>query len=77
MDQLDQAKQLEQLARQVAIDNIKNSDIETEQPDEEDGIRYCLDCADDIDEARLKARPSAVRCVGCQNRKELRNKAYR
>ena len=35
-----------------------------------DGVRYCMDCKDEIPEERLSIRPGAVRCVQCQTRKE-------
>jgi len=30
----------------------------------------CLDCGEEIGEARMKANPAAVRCMGCQTKKE-------
>jgi hypothetical protein len=30
-------------------------------------VRKCVECEAEISSARLKAVPSAVRCVGCQN----------
>lgn len=77
MDDLDRAKIQEQLSRKIAIDKVKDNDIETEAPDEEDGIRYCKDCGEEIDLKRLEARPHSVRCVGCKTDIELKNKGYR
>jgi len=37
----------------------------------ESGIIYCLDCDEEIGEARKKAVPSAVRCIDCQSLKDL------
>jgi RNA polymerase-binding transcription factor len=34
------------------------------------GYGLCVDCAEDIPFARLKAQPSAGRCVACQQRHE-------
>jgi RNA polymerase-binding transcription factor DksA len=34
------------------------------------GYGICIDCASDIDFARLKAFPAAVRCIQCQERYE-------
>lgn len=77
MDILDQAKKREQFERQRAIDNVRKRDIETEQPDEEDGIRYCLDCGGEINLKRLEARPHSVRCVDCKTTRELKIKGYK
>lgn len=33
-------------------------------------VGICVDCGDPIAEARMKAIPKAVRCVGCQEAKE-------
>lgn len=77
MDVLDQAKKQEQMARRIAIDNVKNRDIETEAPDEEDGIRYCKDCGEKINLKRLEARPESIRCVDCKTDRELQNKGYK
>ncbi len=32
----------------------------------------CIDCGDQIDPARLEARPTAIRCLRCQGRWELK-----
>lgn len=37
------------------------------------GARLCLDCGEQIDRARLRAVPGAVRCVECQSQWERRN----
>ena len=34
--------------------------------------RICEDCGEEIEEARLKAMPFAVRCIDCQTKKERR-----
>ena len=36
--------------------------------------KNCCDCGEEIETARLKALPNAVRCCGCQNKKERRDK---
>ncbi len=68
-EQIDQAQELEQLFRDRALAKHKTSRVH-EKPDEEDGIRYCLDCGIDIPQERIEAEPEAVRCVSCQTRKE-------
>ncbi len=32
----------------------------------------CVDCGDQIDPARLEARPTAIRCLRCQGRWEMK-----
>lgn len=34
----------------------------------------CVDCAEPIDPARLRARPTASRCLHCQSRWEMRSR---
>lgn len=34
----------------------------------------CCDCGDEIETARLEALPNAVRCIGCQEKKERRDR---
>lgn len=76
MDQLDQAKRIEMEQRQREIDAQIAKGAETETPDEEGGIRYCLSCAIEIDKKRLAARPESVRCVDCKTEKEKREAHY-
>lgn len=68
-EQIDQAQELDQLFRERALAQHKNKRV-IEQPDEENGIRYCLDCGIDIPPKRIEAQPGAVRCVSCQSGKE-------
>lgn len=77
MDILDQAKKREQFERQRSIDAVRKRDIETEQADEEDGIRYCLDCGGEIDLKRLEVRPHSVRCTDCKTDREEKIKGYK
>jgi DnaK suppressor protein len=75
-DIIDRAKQLEMDQRQRAIDSQLAQSQETEEPLEEGGVRYCLDCGIDIDPDRLKARPQSVRCVECKTIKEKKDARY-
>lgn len=36
------------------------------------GVRDCIGCGEPIEEARLAALPSAIRCIGCQSGIERR-----
>lgn len=74
VDVFERAQEREQEDRDIAIQAELKRGIETEQPDEENGIRYCLDCGDPIPNKRLEARPDAVRCVECQNIKAKRER---
>ncbi|WP_297813690.1 TraR/DksA C4-type zinc finger protein [uncultured Methylophaga sp.] len=74
VDLFERAQEREQKDRDIAIEAELLRGRETEQPDEEDGIRYCLDCGEEIPEDRLKARPDAVRCVYCKELKDIRSK---
>ena len=72
-DPLDMATKIaenENLQRiQEQLDRAKCS----EQPDEdENGTRYCLDCAEVIDPRRVAA-VNAVRCVVCATAREARD----
>lgn len=43
---------------------------QTEEPDEDELGRYCLDCGEKISVARLAAKPDAVCCTPCQSIRE-------
>ncbi|NQZ03611.1 TraR/DksA C4-type zinc finger protein [Idiomarina sp.] len=72
MDQFDRAQKLEQMHRDRAINAAKRRPSQ-QQPMVIDGIRVCIDCLDDIQIARLKHIPDAVRCISCQQDYERRN----
>lgn len=36
--------------------------------------KTCCDCGDEIETARLEALPNAVRCIGCQEKRERRDR---
>ncbi|AUZ85797.1 TraR/DksA C4-type zinc finger protein [Methylophaga nitratireducenticrescens] len=76
MDDIDRAQRQEQMSRDIAIDAAKRRGVEIEQPDEEDGVRYCLDCGLEIPVQRLQARPESVRCVECKNIKDEKGKRF-
>ncbi|WP_273149247.1 TraR/DksA family transcriptional regulator [Methylophaga thiooxydans] len=74
VDVIDRAQKREQEDNRLALKAALINDVETEQPDEENGIRYCLDCGEPIPNKRLEARPDAVRCVECKDIKDKRSK---
>jgi len=74
VDVYGRAQEREQEDRERAIQNQLLRGRETETPNEVDGIRYCLDCGHQIDSRRLEFRPESVRCVDCQNFKDVRSK---
>ncbi len=67
MDFLDRASDQEERFRSASIKQATTK--ATEQPDEDEHGRYCLDCAIDIPQARIDA-VNAVRCVKCQTKRE-------
>ena len=68
-DQFDKAQEVEQIFRDRALAHQLNKSVE--RPDEdEDGNRYCLSCGKPIPVTRLKAMPTAVRCINCQSLRE-------
>ena len=69
MDIIDEANARADLFRKNALNAARQSNT-SEPPLYIDGIRCCLDCEEPISAKRLKANPDAVRCVGCQTRRE-------
>jgi DnaK suppressor protein len=87
MDVFDRAQEAEELFRQVALrghfsrqgkpleSGVQQYPGETRPFNSGAGIssgpRICPDCGEEIGAGRLEANPAAVRCVGCQTKKEL------
>lgn len=69
MDFLDRASDQEEYFRNASIKRATTKP--TEQPDEDEYGRYCLDCGIDIPQARIDA-VNAVRCVRCQTKREVK-----
>ncbi|MGL4829884.1 MAG: TraR/DksA family transcriptional regulator [Vibrio sp.] len=67
-DQFDRAQQLEQEFRDRAIAQQLKRNQDAACAEGED--RDCVDCGVAIPQKRIQAMPSAVRCVGCQSKKE-------
>lgn len=78
-DILDVAANLAELENAKGLERWRESLQTGETPDiDENGVRYCLDCAGIIPPERIAvALPSPVRCVECESRRELLNKRQR
>jgi len=72
MDEIDIAQQNEELFRQVALKSHFAGRQGVRPDNAEPGIRLCMDCGEEIEPARLEAKPDAFRCVDCQAKKERR-----
>lgn len=77
MDDADRAKLREQADRRIALETQRARARESDPPLEIDGVRHCVDCGEPIPPARLAARPEAVRCIACKERKERQDQMYR
>ena len=64
MDEIDMAQARDQEFRDTVLAAHKAKIITSP------GSDTCLDCGDDIPEARRKAVPSAIRCAFCQSEGE-------
>lgn len=71
MDQLDEAKALEQVDRERALATQKSTRLKEPPQWVEGGEVLCLECALPIEPARLEIKPDAARCTECQNIYEI------
>lgn len=71
-DIFDRASALEQQERDASIARRKEIAATHDAPFEIEGVRVCLDCCEPIAKKRLKALPTAARCVDCQEIHERR-----
>jgi len=78
MDEIDQAQANDELFRQSALSAHFAVRRLNGGPDAIDPplSRPCCDCGEEIESARLKALPCAVRCVDCQGKKERRERLH-
>lgn len=75
-DLADHAGDLEEMQRNEAL--RARSAVVVEMPRQNGkGKRICLACEERLSQKRLKASPSAVRCVECQDLHEKRQRGYR
>lgn len=65
-DIYDAAEQVEQQQRDIALDRARLVKPEPEQL-VVDGVVYCIDCDDEVQPERLRAKPNAARCIHCQS----------
>ncbi len=69
MDDIDRAQALDEQHRQHAINRARQMGIGI-GPAPHTGPRECMDCGEDIPDARLAAVPNADRCAFCQGARE-------
>jgi DnaK suppressor protein len=69
LDIIDEANERADLFRENALNAVRQSNT-GESPLYIDGVHCCLGCKKPIPAKRLKVNPDAVRCVGCQARRE-------
>jgi len=84
-DEIERAQRYDEIYRQQALqahyagrNAIFDADSrQTRKPRPADGeggksqlIVECIDCGEEIDPARLRAKPDAVRCIDCQTKFE-------
>ncbi|HHT8245390.1 TPA: TraR/DksA family transcriptional regulator [Citrobacter freundii] len=69
-DIIDNASTLEDLQRDAALSmhRLNHSAV---------SATHCVECGDNLPEARRKAYPGCTMCVGCQSEMELRKKIGR
>ncbi|HGH3390640.1 TPA: TraR/DksA family transcriptional regulator [Citrobacter freundii] len=67
---IDQASALEEMMRENAIQahRLNHSAV---------SAMHCVECGDNLPDARRKAYPGCTMCVGCQSDMELRKKIGR
>ncbi len=68
MDEIDQAQAYSEDFQAFALRQHQLG----QEPGNYTGI-YCMDCDDEIPEARRKAMPGCCRCVDCQEEHENKN----
>ena len=67
MDDGDRAQRITDKLRAWAVD------VQLQRPrDSGESMKQCLDCGEEIQEARRKAQPGCKRCVECQEFHERR-----
>jgi DnaK suppressor protein len=74
MDVFDQAQANDELFRRAALSRHFAGQRITHFERPYDDRRVCRDCGEEIEPARLKALPFAIRCLECQIKKERRER---
>lgn len=75
-DPFDHASELESSFRELSLSEARRK-LKPEQEQNEDGtwpVLYCVDCDDEIPEARLAM--GKIRCVDCQSNLERKSKMF-
>ncbi len=70
MDQFDKASELEQVAREKALSHQRS------KISDEPSFSHCVDCGEDIPEARRQAIKGVKTCIDCQEFNEMRGRSY-
>jgi RNA polymerase-binding transcription factor DksA len=72
----DRAEQAQEFANALALANHRAVAVEIleSQDIDEDGVVWCLDCAAPVEPERLARHPHLVRCIGCQEAFEQRQR---
>jgi DnaK suppressor protein len=65
-DIFDAAEQVEQRQRDTALARARQVTPEPEQL-VVSGVVLCIDCDDEVQPERLRAKPNAARCIHCQS----------
>jgi phage/conjugal plasmid C-4 type zinc finger TraR family protein len=67
MDEIDRVQAASEVYQEAAMRSHFNRRKQEIQPEGNAGEkRRCIDCEETIPWARIKAKPNAVRCIGCQ-----------
>jgi phage/conjugal plasmid C-4 type zinc finger TraR family protein len=70
-DIIDKAQQYDEFHRERAVDACLTS---LRQAAAHAPVIDCIDCGEEIPEARRRAVPTAARCIGCQEKHERRTR---
>lgn len=76
MDQFDRAQELEMIERESALNLAKRRFAELKTIPGAETALDCLQCGNEIPEARRLALPGIMVCVDCQTINEDRKKQY-
>lgn len=75
MDDADRADLTREFYKQNELTRIKQGEQIAPETNK-NGERICIECDAVINPQRLKAKPDAVRCIGCQEAHEAHRRHY-